>query len=70
MKPFKHPAAKLLQIRGRQRLLSIEEVRAQVARHRADRLAANEAPQLGSLARAVTVDQTIFGGEKDAAWPS
>jgi hypothetical protein len=39
MKTFKNPAKKLLKIRGNQRLLSLEEVRAQVARHKAARLA-------------------------------
>lgn len=40
MKAFINPSKKLLEIRGRQRLLSLDEVRAQMVRHKAARLAA------------------------------
>lgn len=43
MKTIKNPAEHLRKIRGSQRSMSLEEVRAQVARHKAARLAGQSA---------------------------
>lgn len=43
MKSIKSPAEQLRKIRGSQRLMSLDEVRAQTARHKAERLAGKNA---------------------------
>jgi hypothetical protein len=43
MKTIKSPAEQLRKIRGSQRLMSLDEVRAQTARHKAARLGAKNA---------------------------